>query len=408
MKLLFVVQRYGPGFVGGAEKYTRELATGLAAEGHEIAVLTSCATSYADWADDFAPGTEEDQGVTVHRHRVSAARDNDRFIPLHLRAIDHDRVPLWPWAQRRWAQTMGPDLRGAGPHLAELAAHADLTVFVGYHYSHSLELTRIAAAHGPTMLVPTAHPEGAFHVRRVGAMFDWVDGVLCLAPEEAELVRTTYGPRPISVVPCPVLPMSPVDRRTADEVLVRHGLTRDRYGIVIGRIDPAKGSDDVIRFTRAHRRRLDPDFQLVVVGPGTTDAGSDGVVTTGFVSEDDKNALLSGAGVLIQPSYMESFSYSLMEGWQLERPALIQARSKVLAGHAHRGGGGLTYHDHAEFEVALTALTTRSGLRDELGRAGARYVAETFDWRRVADAFLDAAAETGGRGQHRLRARLVR
>src|SRR5690349_9768838 len=56
-RICFVVQRYGTGVVGGAEKYVEAMATGLAAMGHEISVITSCATSYADWADEFEPGT---------------------------------------------------------------------------------------------------------------------------------------------------------------------------------------------------------------------------------------------------------------------------------------------------------------------------------------------------------------
>ena len=51
MRLTLVVQRYGEGVVGGAERYVERLATGLAADGHDISVVTSCAVSYADFAD---------------------------------------------------------------------------------------------------------------------------------------------------------------------------------------------------------------------------------------------------------------------------------------------------------------------------------------------------------------------
>ena len=84
------------------------------------------------------------------------------------------------------------------------------------------------------------------------------------------------------------------------------------------------------------------------------------MVTTGFVDETTKVALVAGSEVVLQPSYMESFSLSLMEGWLLERPALVQRRSAVLAGHVARSGGGVAYGDYLDFEAALTTVRTHA------------------------------------------------
>lgn len=404
MKLTFVVQRYGADFVGGAEKYGRSMATGLAADGHDVTVVTSCATSYADWADEYEPGTSVDRGVTVHRVSVLAPRDNDRFIPLHLRALDISQEPLWPWAQERWSQTVGPDLTPAIPLVEELAATSDVTTFIGYHYAHTLRLTRHAAAHGATVVVPTAHPEGAFHIGRVGQMFQHADRIVCLAPEEADLVGDVYGHRDrIEVVPCPVEPAEAPDRSEVEAAAATFGVTPDRYGIVVGRIDPAKGSDDATRFATGYRSMVDPDFQLVVVGPGG-DGGPppEGVVPTGFIDDASKDALVAGAGVLIQPSYMESFSLALMEGWLFERPALVQRRSRVIAGHSDRSGGGITYADYLDFEAGLHALATHPQMARDIGARGRGYVLDQFAWPKVSSEFLSVAAEAADVGAHRL------
>lgn len=407
MKLAFVIQRYGVDFVGGAEKYVYSMATGLAVAGHDVTVVTSCATSYEDWADVYQPGTSVDRGVTVHRVPVRAPRSNDRFIPLHLRAVDTGELALWPWAQERWAQTMGPDLAGVEPVLAEVAADADVTVLVGYHYSQTLCLTEIAAAHGPALVVPTAHPEGAFHVGRVRRMFEHADRVLCLAPEEAALVARTHGcGERIDVVPCPVEPTEAPDQTAIDAAVRNYGLDAGGYGIVVGRVDPAKGSDDATRYTALFRDAVDPTFSLVVVGPGgAPGTGTGGIVATGFVDDDTKAALVAGSGVLIQPSYMESFSLALMEGWLAERPALIQRRSRVLAGHAQRSEGGLTYDGYLDFEAALAALRRSPELARTLGTNGAAYVRREFAWEKVSAEFLDAARRTIDAGAARLASR---
>lgn len=389
-----MIQRYGADFVGGAEKYVRSMATGLATAGHDITVITSCATSYEDWADVYPPGPSVDRGVHVNRFGVRTPRNNDRFIPLHLRAVDAQEIPLWPWAQDRWAQTMGPELDGVEPFLAATAREADVTVIVGYHYSQSLWLTGVASAHGAVAVVPTAHPEGAFHVGRVRQMFEHADRIVCLAPEEADLIDSVHGGADRTVVvPCPVEDVAAPSGQAIDAVLGPLGLGREHYAIVVGRIDPAKGSDDAVRFTSEYRRAVDPSFELVVVGPGGDPATAvDGIVSTGFVDDATKEALVAGCGVLIQPSYMESFSLSLMEGWLLERPALVQARSRVLAGHVARSGGGITYRDYLDFEAALSTLTGRPDLGRRLGSAGRAYVRRTFDWDTVAEQFLAAMA----------------
>lgn len=399
-----MIQRYGAEFVGGAEKYGRSLATGLAAEGHEVTVITSCATSYADWADEYEPGTVVDEGVTVHRVPVRAPRDNDRFIPLHLRAVDRSDLPLWPLAQERWAQMMGPDLTEAAPLVRDVAAASDVTTFIGYHYGQTLQLTGTAAAVGATMVAPTAHPEGAFHVGRVGQMFDHADRIVCLAPEEADLVRDTYGHHErISVVPCPV---DPIERPSDDAITAAaaaHGVAPGGYAIVVGRIDPAKGSDDAIRFASTYRRCIDPDFDLVVVGPGGDDRTDPaGIVSTGFVDEATKDALVAGASALVQPSYMESFSLALMEGWLLERPALVQRRSRVIAGHCNRSGGGITYGGYLDFEAGLVALARHPDLARAMGSNGRGYVLEQFAWPKVSREFLAVASEAADAGVHRL------
>lgn len=402
MRIAFVIQRYGDQVVGGAEKYVESMARGLAAEGHDITVVTSCATSYADWADVHPPGESRIDGVTVVRCPVRSARDNDRFFPLHLRAVDVFDVPLWPWAQDRWSQIMGPDLDGGDDAVARAAATHDATVLVGYHYAHTLRLTRVAAAHGPTVVIPTAHPEGAFHVGWVRRMFEHADRVLCLAPEERDLVAANHGcGARAAVVPCPVAPMHRPAQDDIDRAVASVGATRGRYGVVVGRVDPAKGSDDAVHFTRMFRRAVDPGFELVVVGPGG-DGGleGDGVRSTGFVDDLTRTALVAGAGVLVQPSYMESFSLALIEGWQLERPALVQRRSRVLAGHVARSGAGIAYTDYLSFEAALATVLDRPDLATAMGSRGAAYAAREFAWSAVAPAFLEvvaAAADAGGR-----------
>src|SRR5262249_43674706 len=152
--------------------------------------------------------------------------------------------------------------------------------------------------------------------------------------------------------------------------------------------------DDVIRFARHYRRSVDPRFELVVVGPGADDRHvHEAVRLTGFVDEATKDALIAGSGVLVQPSYMESFSLALIEGWLLDRPAMVQPRSPVLAGPVNRSGGGMAYDDYPSFEAGMSTFLEHPDVAATAAAAGRRYSIEEFAWPSVAARFLAVAEE---------------
>src|ERR1700682_3450153 len=106
-RLLFVVQRYGHEVAGGSEAACRHLATRLAARGHDVHVLSSCATSYVDWSNDYSPGTSELDGVTVHRLAAAEVRDDRFFSPLYGRVMA-GRRPIPLFLQEEWMRRQGP------------------------------------------------------------------------------------------------------------------------------------------------------------------------------------------------------------------------------------------------------------------------------------------------------------
>src|SRR5438067_3775943 len=87
MRLLFVVQAYGSDVYGGAETACRQFATGMAARGHTVEVVTSCAKSYVDWANVYPPGTTAEDGVELHRLPSDLRRDLALFGPVNGRAV---------------------------------------------------------------------------------------------------------------------------------------------------------------------------------------------------------------------------------------------------------------------------------------------------------------------------------
>ena len=102
------------------------------------------------------------------------------------------------------------------------------------------------------------------------------------------------------------------------------------------------------------------------------------VVALGQVSERDKWDALAAATIACVPSAYESLSLAALEAWAVGTPVLANGASAVLIGQCRRSNGGLWYATANEFaELVQSRLFGRAA---ELGRSGARYVAEQYAW----------------------------
>jgi len=385
MRILFVVQRYGAQVPGGAELAAREFATRLALRGHATEVLTSCAVSYVDWANAYPPGTEELEGVLVHRLPVSEPREDRIFGPMHARVpFGRHRVP--PFMQRDWMRVQGPNLPGLVPWLREHAASYDRIVFFTYLYFTASAGLPAAAGMVPTVLHPTAHDEPPLYLSLFDITYRLPSALAFLTEEEADLVANRFHVRlPSTVTGLGVeLDVAVSAEDTAAFRAGVAGLGARPYLVYVGRVDPGKGSVELFDFFTAYKRRNPSELALVVVGdPVEPLPLHPDIFITGYVAEATKRAAMGGSLALVQPSYFESFSLVLVEAWALAKPALVQGRCDVLDGHARRSGGGIPYRGFAEFEAALDLVRSDPTLAGALGRAGRRYVERRYDWERI-------------------------
>jgi glycosyltransferase involved in cell wall biosynthesis len=386
MRLLFVVQRYGAEVLGGAEEACRNVATRMAARGHDVSVVTSCATSYMDWANTLPAGTQTVDGVTVHRLPVQRPRDMRIFDALQGRVVIPRTALPAAFLQREWMRQQGPWLPQLPEAVADLSSSADASVFFTYLYWTTC--AGLPASRSPSVLHPAAHDELPIHLPLFDLVFRMADGLAFATEEEADMVRKRFRINtPSRVVGLGV----DLDMRGDVDALRRQfGLSDLPYLVCVGRIEPGKGSAELVDFFAAYRRRHAQPLKLLMVGeevhrlPRHPD-----VVMAGFVDDATRDAAILGATALVQPSYFESFSMSLVQAWAAGVPALVQSHSAVLRGHCRRSGGGIPYRGYAEFEVALERLLADQGLREHMGEAGREYVNARFAWPAVIDRYSE-------------------
>jgi glycosyltransferase involved in cell wall biosynthesis len=372
LRLAFVIQRFGLEVAGGSELHCRWLA-GRLARRHAVRVITTTALDYLEWRNHYPPGDTEVAGIPVTRFPVRRTRSERRFALLSD-LVFHE--PHSPDDERDWAEENGPyapELVRALPRLTEV----DLFVFYSYRYYPTF--FGLPAVADRAVLVPTAEEDEAIELPTVHALLRAPRGILYLTPEERALVQGTSGNErvPSTVVGSGInLPAGweVIDSRK------RFGLPA-RYVLYVGRLDRNKGVDrllaDYVQLCRDW-----PDAPLLALaGKGSVAVPEHPRIRAlGFVSEEEKFALLSGCAVLVMPSPYESLSVIVLEAWAMGRAVLVNGACRVLEGQCVRSGAGLFYRGYSEFADALRLLLGDGELRARLAAAGRAYVAREYAW----------------------------
>lgn len=376
MRLAFVIQRYGIEVAGGAEAHCRGLIGALRAR-HHVEVLTTCALDYITWRNHYSPGTTRIDDVNVTRFPNVRERSMERFAAISDLVFNdnHTRDD-----ERRWIEENGP----VSPDLIKtIGSRRDIDFFILYSYRYYSAVMGARAAAGRAVLVPTAEDDPAIRLGVFADVFKSARGLLYLTPEEQALVEHHAGVRgvPSAIIGSGVSVPSVVDRDAA----ARFDLPKS-YVLYAGRIDRNKGVDTLFRYYMWLADEWPDAPVLVLAGHQVLDIPAHPKIRyVGYVTDDEKAALLAGASVVIMPSAFESLSILVLESWALGTPVLVNARCRVLEGQCRRSNGGLYYRDLAEFAAMLKLLISDASLRRMLGESGRAYVAGEYSWTIAAD-----------------------
>jgi glycosyltransferase involved in cell wall biosynthesis len=392
--IAFVVPRYGPRVVGGAETLCRLLAENLTANGTPIDVLTTCAIDHFTWRDELPFGETLEGGVRVRRFPVGP-RNPEAWAGRHA-AIDlghglsYGEQVAW-MADSVWS-----------PGIMSAAEEYRWLVAMPYLFGTSFWAT--VADPERTVLIPCLHDEPHARQPAVLDMLCSARGLMLNAAGERTLVeRLTQqhrgGTAHLRSTPWVVgggFDEQPIPERTAVAAFCRANNTEAGYVLYAGRREEAKGVGAMYEHYRLYRETTANPRPLALMGSGETNPPDDltpHVVDFGFVDLADRANAYAGASVLIQPSRLESFGMVLFEAWLAGTPALVNAGGDVLREHCANSGGGLWFSSGEEFAEALALMTSDERLNARLAAAGREYTLTDFRWSAVRERFHGALAE---------------
>ena len=374
-KIAFVVQRYGEEVIGGSESECRMYAERLTPY-YDVEVITTCAIDHLTWRNDHAPGVSTLHGVTVRRFPVSRERDLGRFFQLsqQLTAKGSGRTEE---EIEEWLRVQGPVADGAIDYLCEHAGEYKVVLFMTYlFYLTAVGLPRFP---GRSILIPTAHDEWSMYFACYREIFEYARGFVYNSEAEHRFVDSlfleTAGKPSITIgagveYPAGLLP----------DIRERFGITRP-YVLYCGRVEGAKGCDRLIDYFAAYKRRFGGELMLVLTGKVDMPLPQrEDLLALGFVSEEEKYALMASSVAFALASQFESLSIVVLESLMMGRPVLVNGECEVLRDHAVISKAGLWFRDADEFCGALRYLLTHPAEDAQMCENGRRYVAERYNW----------------------------
>ncbi len=372
-RIAFVVQRYGENINGGAEYHCRMLAEHMLSE-YDVDVLTSCAQYYDPWDNFFDSGETTLNGVRVIRFPVEMIRDQLKFARLCERHRKGENG-----VENEWIDQMGPYC----PSFVEFLKdhYRDYIAIIFFTYSYYLTVKGLGLSLPNAILLPTAHDEPNINLPIYKSMFRAPKGYLYNSYEEREMLFSRFGTNGIpSKTGCAGIDI-PDDYR--EHMPDKYREYEGNYICYVGRVSMGKNYRELNRFFLEYKRRNPSDLKLFVIGKIDERMKiicSRDIIYTGFVTEEEKYAIMQNSKLLVNPSKYESLSLVMLESMACNKPVLVNGNCAVMKGQCIRSNAGLYYTNYFEFEETLNYILNNPDEYEQMCRNGMEFVTKNYSW----------------------------
>ncbi|WP_396932071.1 glycosyltransferase family 4 protein [Mycolicibacterium sp.] len=379
MKILMVSWEYPPVIIGGLGRHVYQLATALAADGHEVVVL---ARRPSGTDPSTHPTTDEvHEGVRV----IAAAQDPHEF--------DFGRDMM------AWTMAMGHAMIRAGLTLQAKGWQPDIV------HAHDWLVAHPAIALAEFFDVPMV---STVHATEAGRHSGWVSGQIS---RQVHAVESWFVRESDSLIACSTSMADEISELfgpdLAEIVVIRNGIDSSRWPfahrqahpgppelLYIGRLEYEKGVHEAIA-ALPRIRRTHPGTTLTIAGDGTQQdwlvevARKHKVLKAvhfaGLVNHDELLRLMRHADVAVLPSHYEPFGIAALEAAAAGIP-LVTSNVGGLGEAVIDGETGVSFPPR---DVTALAAAVRRVLDDPVAAqqraiAARERLTSDFDWHTVA------------------------
>lgn len=398
-KVAFVVVRYGKDINGGAEYHCQMLAERLVPD-YDVEVLTTCVRNAETGWNDYEEGFEKWNGVLIRRFKTNPihpenesiyakaakpARKWRRFLyRVRLLAPLSHICPLWIYKQKEEIQVMNSSIFHSSNLQQFIKEHRDeYKAFIAMSLDYSPFYYTAIYAGDKTIAIPTMHYVGISFRSLLTTAISKIAYVGFNTGEEQKLGERIFGKamgkHGIISVGCEV-PLA------ADWAITKEKYNiPDNYMLYVGRITSVKLYRLIPYFIKYKEQYNTSSLKLVLVGGGEIDKmNHPDVIYSGFVSDEEKIAILTHADIVVNPSNGESLSLILLEAMSQGKAMLVNGRCKVLKEHCYKSDfASFYYMTSRSFNEKLYRMDTSVELRKSMGEKGKKYVMENYSWKEI-------------------------
>jgi len=170
----------------------------------------------------------------------------------------------------------------------------------------------------------------------------------------------------------------------------------DKIILTVARLDPIKGQDVAVRALARVAKRF-PQVKLVLVGDGSFSSARKGglglpkgmrwlnrlerlasklgvrqkTIFTGYLSGEEMRAAYTRANLLVQPSVLEGFGLTVLEGWIYKKPVVVSSGAGVSELITDGENGYLfSPNNHEELTNKIIGALSKPETADEMGKVG--------------------------------------
>jgi D-inositol-3-phosphate glycosyltransferase len=372
---------------GGQNVYVCQVGLALASQGWQV--------------DMFTRQTHPDQAAIVE-HQPNCRTIRLKAGPTEFIGRDHV-FPFLP----EFVQSFQAFQQKEGYQYPLVHTHYWLSSWVG------MQLKKLQ----PLVQVHTYHSLGAVKYQNVANIppiaskrlavektcLETVDRVVATSPQEQAHMRSLVSTEGwIEMIPCgtDIEKYGRVDRLTARQQL---GIAADaKVVLYVGRFDPRKGIETLVRAIAQSQLRGQANLQLVIGGgsmPGQADGIErdriEGMVAElgltdvthfpGRLGDPELPLYYAAADVCAVPSHYEPFGLVAIEAMASSTPVVASDVGGLQFTVVPEVTGLLAPpQDEAAFAKAIDRILSDPNLRDQLGQTGRQQMESAFSWYSVA------------------------
>jgi glycosyltransferase involved in cell wall biosynthesis len=383
LRVAIVAFRFGVDFAGGAESSLRTAALALQDAGHRVEVFTTCTKSEAHWSNELPEGTEECDGLLIHRFSIDP-HECARHLES-VRRILQARERISPDLEQEYLEHSIHSTR-----LMEVLRHRgqEFDAIIVGPYLHGLTLDVAKEFQDKTIVVPCFHDEPFARLTAWPTFYGNVGGIWFHSEEEKAFAEAELGiNHPGGVCIGTWLDTETQGDGQRGRKIVARPLP---YMVYAGRYSEHKNLLLLLEFAQRYNETYPNRFTFVFMGEGEVRIPkASWARDLGFVEESIKRDIFAGAAALIQLSHFESLSLVALESWAQGTPVIANRACDVLAGHIQRSGGGRVIDSYDSFADTLDHLWEHPEVWQALGLQGQQYVRESYSSRAVYTARLE-------------------